>query len=167
MDYPIGLWNYGDVIPNVHIWNSFGWLLSCIFCGKVAFSCLLCDPINDTSKLFQVLTWCRQATNHYLIQSWPRHITSYALCTRPRYVLRLIIWDHCKIMFTSYTNIVPNHHEMRHEKQSFLYYLAQIYWLGFAVVLFDLWLINIRAYMSMKISIDMSVNFNTMKSERV
>ena len=32
---------------------------------------------DDTSTLVQVMAWCRHATSHYLIQSWPRSLSTY------------------------------------------------------------------------------------------
>ena len=41
--------------------------------------------IDDTSTLFQLIAWCRQATSHYLSQCWPRSSTPYGV-TRPQWV---------------------------------------------------------------------------------
>ena len=43
------------------------------------------DLTDDKSTLVQVMAWCRQATNHYLNQCWPRSPTSYGV-TRPQWV---------------------------------------------------------------------------------
>ena len=40
---------------------------------------------DDKSILVQIMAWCRQATNHYLSQFWPRSIPSYCV-TRPQWV---------------------------------------------------------------------------------
>ena len=37
------------------------------------------------STLVQVMTWCRQATSHYLSQCWPRSLLPYGV-TRPQWV---------------------------------------------------------------------------------
>ena len=45
-------------------------------------------PLNltdDKSTLVQVMAWCRQATSHYLSQSWPRFMSPYGV-TRPQWV---------------------------------------------------------------------------------
>ena len=39
------------------------------------------------STLVQVMVWCRQATNHYLSQCWPRFLSPYDV-TRPQWVNR-------------------------------------------------------------------------------
>ena len=40
---------------------------------------------DDKSTLVQVMTWCRQATNHYLSQCWPSSMSPYDV-TRPQWV---------------------------------------------------------------------------------
>ena len=40
---------------------------------------------DDKSTLVQVMAWCRQATNHYLNQCWPRSPMPYGI-TRPQWV---------------------------------------------------------------------------------
>ena len=41
---------------------------------------------NETSTLFQVMTWCHQAPSHYLSQCWPRSMSLIGL-TRPQCIL--------------------------------------------------------------------------------
>ena len=43
------------------------------------------DLSDDKSALVQVMTWCRQATSHYLNQCWPRSLPPYGV-TRPQWV---------------------------------------------------------------------------------
>ena len=43
------------------------------------------DLTDDKSTLVQVMVWCRQATNHYLSQCWPRFMSPYGV-TRPQWV---------------------------------------------------------------------------------
>ena len=43
------------------------------------------DLTDYKSTLVQVMAWCRQATNHYLNQCWPRSPTPYGV-TRPHWV---------------------------------------------------------------------------------
>ena len=47
-----------------------------IFC-KISLS-------DDKSSLVQKMAWCRQATNHYLVQYWPSSTSPYDV-TRPRW----------------------------------------------------------------------------------
>ena len=53
--------------------------------------------IDDELTMVQVMVWCRQATSHYLIQCWPKSVSSLSpkKLTRPRRVKT--IWDklHC------------------------------------------------------------------------
>ena len=42
------------------------------------------DLTDDESTLAQVMTWCHQATSHYLNQCWPRSMSPYAT-TRPQW----------------------------------------------------------------------------------
>ena len=41
--------------------------------------------LTDKSILVQVMTWCRQATSHYLSQCWPRSLSPYGV-TRQQWV---------------------------------------------------------------------------------
>ena len=43
------------------------------------------DLTDDKSTVVQVMAWCRQATNHYLSQCWPRSISPNGV-TRPQWV---------------------------------------------------------------------------------
>ena len=43
------------------------------------------DFTDDQFTLVQVMTWCRQATSHYLSQCWPRSLSPYGV-TRPEWV---------------------------------------------------------------------------------
>ena len=43
------------------------------------------DLTDDKSTLVQVMTWCLQATSHYLSQCWPRSMSPYGV-TRPQWV---------------------------------------------------------------------------------
>ena len=43
------------------------------------------DLTDDKSTLVQVMTWCRQATSHYLSQCWPSSMSPYGV-TRPQWV---------------------------------------------------------------------------------
>ena len=45
--------------------------------------------IHYESTLVQVMTWCRQATSHYLGQCIPRSVSSYGV-TRPQWVTILL-----------------------------------------------------------------------------
>ena len=42
------------------------------------------DRTDDKSILIQVMTWCRQATSHYLSQCWPSSVSPYG-DTRPKW----------------------------------------------------------------------------------
>ena len=43
------------------------------------------DLTDDKSTLVQVMSWCRQATSHYLCQCWPRSMSPNGV-TRPQWV---------------------------------------------------------------------------------
>ena len=58
-----------------------GWSFSC----DNALGWMSQDPIDDMSTLVQVMAWCRQATNHYLSQCWPRSMSPYGI-TRSEWV---------------------------------------------------------------------------------
>ena len=54
-------------------------------------------PPNITdgkSTLVQVMTWCCQATSHYLSQCWPRSLSPYGI-TKPQWVNSLKLNDTC------------------------------------------------------------------------
>ena len=42
------------------------------------------DFTDDQSTFVQVMTWCHQATSHYLSQCWPRSLSPYGV-TRPQW----------------------------------------------------------------------------------
>ena len=57
-----------------------GWGIS----YEIAIRWMLPELTDDKSTLVQVMAWCRQATNHYLSQCWPRSISPNAV-TRPQW----------------------------------------------------------------------------------
>ena len=57
------------------------WVISC----EIPLSWISLNLTDDKSTLVQVMTWCRQATNHYLDQRWPRSMSPYGI-TRPQWV---------------------------------------------------------------------------------
>ena len=59
-----------------------GWLIS----NELALRSMSLDLSDDKSTLVQVMTWCRQATSHYLSQCWPRSMPPYGV-TRPQWDL--------------------------------------------------------------------------------
>ena len=58
-----------------------GWGIPC----EIALILLSLDFTDDQSTLVQVMAWCRQATNHYLCQRWPRSLPPYVVI-RPQWV---------------------------------------------------------------------------------
>ena len=60
--------------------DSWSWYLS-----KIAVRWISLYISDDKSTLVQVMAWCRQATTHYLSQSWPRSLPPYDV-TRPPWV---------------------------------------------------------------------------------
>ena len=58
-----------------------GWCISC----KVGLRWKSLDFSDDKSTLVQVMTWCCQATSHYLSQCWPRSLSPYGVI-RPKWV---------------------------------------------------------------------------------
>ena len=46
---------------------------------EISFRWLPPDLTDDKSTLVQVMTWCRQATSHYLGQFWPMSLLSYGV----------------------------------------------------------------------------------------
>ena len=57
------------------------WGISC----EIALRWISLDCADDKSTLVQVRVWCRQATNHYLSQHWPRYVSPYGV-NRPQWV---------------------------------------------------------------------------------
>ena len=95
-------WNNGMCYMSCHILNSlapgsFQWNLRKIIfklilvtdgyeiSSEIALRWRSLDFSDDKSTLVQVMAWCRQATSHYLNQSWPRSLTPYGI-TRPQWV---------------------------------------------------------------------------------
>ena len=52
------------------------------------------QPITfeDMSTLIQVMDRCRQATSHYLSQSWPRFVLLYGVATKTHWVIVNSYW---------------------------------------------------------------------------
>ena len=104
------LFGFEEAIFNLHqligpweIWIEFsinnfklilvidGWGIFLRWMSAVIVKFLSCEwmPLNtfDTnSTLIQVMTWCHQATSHYLSQCWPRSMSLYGGITRPQWV---------------------------------------------------------------------------------
>ena len=57
------------------------WGISC----EIVLRWMSLDLTGNESTLVQVMAWCRQATNHYLSQCWPRSVSPYGI-TRPQWV---------------------------------------------------------------------------------
>ena len=58
-----------------------GWGIS----YEIALRWMPLDFADDKSTLVQVMTWCLQATSHYLSQCWPRSLLPYGVI-RPQWV---------------------------------------------------------------------------------
>ena len=58
-----------------------GWSISC----KIVLKWMPMELSDGKSTLVEVMAWCRQATSHYLSQSWPRSLSPYGVI-RPRWV---------------------------------------------------------------------------------
>ena len=71
-------WSFRSINFNLN-WVIDDWTISC----GISLRLLLLDPTDDKSTLFQVMTWCHQATNHYLSQCWPSRMSLYSV-TRPQ-----------------------------------------------------------------------------------
>ena len=63
-----------------------GWGVQC----QVALIWMSMDLTDDKSILVQVMTWCCQATSHYLNQCWPRSLSPYGVI-RPKWVKK--VWS--------------------------------------------------------------------------
>ena len=73
-------WNFRHIIFK-KILVIDGWGISC----EIALIWMSLDFTDDQSTLVQVMAWCRQTTNHYLSQCWPRSVSPYDV-TRPQLV---------------------------------------------------------------------------------
>ena len=72
--------------PFPPLWCGFGFKYVIFKCVVViTFKWMVRDPTDDKSILIQVMAWCRQATNHYLSQCWPRCFSPNGV-TRPHWV---------------------------------------------------------------------------------
>ena len=52
---------------------------------EISLEWMSLDLTDGKSTLVQVITWCHQATSHYLIQCWPRSMSPYGIF-RPQWV---------------------------------------------------------------------------------
>ena len=68
------------------IWVIDDWGISC----EVALMWMSLDFTDNQSTLVQVMSWCSQATSHYLDQCWPRSLSPYGV-TRPQWVNTLCL----------------------------------------------------------------------------
>ena len=68
-----------------------------------ALRCMPRDLTDDKSTLVKVMTWCRQATSHYLSQCWPSSMSPYGV-TRPQWVLNNI---HCGYYCPVQMHLIP------------------------------------------------------------
>ena len=58
--------------------------------GEITLRWTSLDLSDDKSTLVQVMSWCRQATSHYLNQCRPKSLPPYGV-TRPQWVVRSMI----------------------------------------------------------------------------
>ena len=86
---PVGPLGFNTLAPRKFEWNLRhvifkqilvidGWGIS----YEIALIWMSLDFTDDQPTLVQVMVWCRQATNHYLSQCWPRSLSPYGI-TRP------------------------------------------------------------------------------------
>ena len=89
--YTLGIWNHCLILQQpvqtnnkeninaLHYWllvlATDGWSIF----REIALKWQSLDLIDDMWILGQVMTWCRQATSHYLNQCWPRSMSLYAI----------------------------------------------------------------------------------------
>ena len=59
------------------------WGIDC----EIAVRWMYLNFTDEKSTLVQVMTWCRQATSHYLSQCWPSSLWPYGV-TRPHFANR-------------------------------------------------------------------------------
>ena len=99
--------NFNSLAPGKFAWNFKqaifkqillidGWGISC----EIALIWMSLDFTDDQSTMVQVMAWCRQATNHYLSQCWPRSMSPYGV-TRPQGVKSAIFEHMPSIMIMS------------------------------------------------------------------
>ena len=65
--------------------------------SEIALSWMLQNTFDEKSTLVQVTVCCRQATNHYLSQCWPRCMSTYGV-TRPQQV-KMLTWAYVKLLY--------------------------------------------------------------------
>ena len=67
-------WNFREVlfklISTIDVWG-----IAC----EIAIRRISLDLADNKSTLVQIMTWCRQATSHYLSQCWPRSLSPYGI----------------------------------------------------------------------------------------
>ena len=94
--------NINSLAPGRFEWH-FRWLIFKWFGTEVShaivFRWVSLDFTEDKSTLVQVMTWCHQATGHYLSQCWPRSVSPYN-AIRPQWVKQQGIFSKC--YFISY-----------------------------------------------------------------
>ena len=91
---------FNSLAPGKFEWNFryviFKWMLVIDGWGircEIALIWMSLDFTDDQSTLVQLMTWCRQATNHYLSQCWLRSLSLYGI-TRPEWVNTTIVSEY-------------------------------------------------------------------------
>ena len=81
--WPLG--NFNDCLIRYLIFQIISVIDGWGIYYELALRWMSLDLTDDKSTLVQVMAWCRQATNHYLSQCWPRSMSPYGV-TRPQWV---------------------------------------------------------------------------------
>ena len=81
-----------------------GWGISC----ELALGWMSLDLIDNKSTLVQVMTRCRQATNHYLGQCWPRSMSPYGVTSSMNFVTYLEFRAHVYTRINFLTGLAIN-----------------------------------------------------------
>ena len=69
------LWDVVVIIVYSVMLKLILWSRSC----EIALRWMPLNTFDDKSTLVQVMTWCHQASSHYLSQCWPRSISPYGI----------------------------------------------------------------------------------------
>ena len=71
----------GRCIKSVKKQQHFKWIFSSAYLKYFLLNCNGIDTNDIKSILVQVMSWCHQATSHYLNHIWPISLSPYGMCT--------------------------------------------------------------------------------------
>ena len=96
---PLAPGKYGFNFKNI-IFEPISWIDTSSANSKIFVRWMPQNSTDDKSTLVKVMTWCRQATSHFLSQCWPISLSPHDV-TRPQWVLLNCYSNYISIVLTN------------------------------------------------------------------